>query len=26
MPPNKVAIKETDAKKLVKWILTLAPK
>ena len=26
MPPNKVAIKEVDAKKLVKWILTLAPK
>jgi len=26
MPPNKVAIKEADAKKLVKWILTLAPK
>lgn len=26
MPPNKVAIKETDAKKLVRWILTLAPK
>ncbi len=26
MPPNKVAIKEGDAKKLVKWILTLAPK
>ena len=25
MPPNKVAIKEADAKKLVKWILTLAP-
>lgn len=26
MPPNAVAIKEADAKKLVKWILTLAPK
>ena len=26
MPPNKVAIKEPEAKKLVKWILTLAPK
>ena len=26
MPPNKVAIQEVDAKKLVKWILTLAPK
>lgn len=26
MPPNKVAIKEVDAKKLVKWILTLAPR
>lgn len=26
MPPNKVAIKEADAKKLVKWILALAPK
>ena len=26
MPPNKVAIKEADAKKLVKWILTLSPK
>jgi cytochrome c len=25
MPPNKVAITEADAKKLVKWILTLAP-
>ena len=26
MPPNKVAISDADAKKLVKWILTLAPK
>lgn len=26
MPPNKVAIKEVEAKKLVKWILTLAPR
>ena len=25
MPPNAVAIKEADANKLVKWILTLAP-
>ncbi|MBI5718360.1 MAG: c-type cytochrome [Burkholderiales bacterium] len=25
MPPNKVAISETDAKKLVAWILALPP-
>ena len=25
MPPNAVAIKEADANKLVKWILTLTP-
>lgn len=25
MPPNAVAIKETDAKKLVNWILALEP-
>lgn len=25
MPPNAVAIKEVDAKKLVNWILSLAP-
>jgi len=25
MPPNAVAIKEPDAKKLVNWILSLAP-
>ena len=26
MPPNEVAIKETDARKLVDWILALDPK